>query len=177
MDFVEEVQTDGGLPSAGSRDPQPHAVAEADDIQSMAELFGPDDDQAAPAVVVPVHRHQLPGALVLYEFACDPYSMLGEVGAACGVQVVRLCSRDIDLSDDKAIDQLFNQVQATPGASTHCSIECASWSSCQNMNIATRGPAYQKELDAKRAESRRMLMAFIRVAAMIYHVGGEVSFE
>ena len=35
----------------------------------------------------------------------------------------------------------------------------------------------KKELDAKRAESRRMLMAFIRVAAMIYHMGGEVSFE
>ena len=34
-----------------------------------------------------------------------------------------------------------------------------------------------KELDAKRAESRRMLTAFIRVAAMIYHMGGEVSSE
>ena len=45
------------------------------------------------------------------------------------------------------------------------------------MNIATRRPAYQKELDSKRAESRRALMAFIRVAAMIYHMGGEVSFE
>ena len=90
LDFVEEVQADGGLPSARSRDPQPHAVAEADDIPSMAELFGPDDDEAAPVVVAPVHRHQLPGALILYEFAyCDPDSMLGEVGAACGVEVVR----------------------------------------------------------------------------------------
>ena len=42
------------------------------------------------------------------------------------------------------------------------------------MNIATRRLAYQKELDAKRAESRRMLMA---LAAMIYHMGGEVCFE
>ena len=45
------------------------------------------------------------------------------------------------------------------------------------MNIATRGPAYQKEPDAKGAESRGMLMAFIRVAAMIYHMAGGVSFE
>ena len=45
------------------------------------------------------------------------------------------------------------------------------------MNIATRGPAFQKELDVKRAESRRMLMAFIRVAELIYHMGGEISFE
>ena len=45
------------------------------------------------------------------------------------------------------------------------------------MNIATRGPAFQKELEAKRAESRRMLMAFIRVSALIYHMGGEISFE
>ena len=95
----------------------------------MAELFGPDGDEAARAVVAPLHRHQLFGALVLYEFACDPDSMLGEVGAACGVQVVRLCSRDIDLSDDKAIDKLLDQVQAAPVASTHCSIECAPWSS------------------------------------------------
>ena len=153
MDFVEKVQADSGLPSAGFRDPQPHAVDETDDIPSMAELFGPDDEDTAPAVPAPVHRHQLPGALILYEFACDPDSMLGEVGAACGVQVVRLRSRDIDLSNDKAIDN--------PGASTHCSIKYAPWSSWQNKNIATRGPAYQMELDAKRAESRHMLMAFI----------------
>ena len=88
VDFVEEVQADHGLPSAGSRDPQPHAVEEADDIPSMAELFGPDDEDTALAVVAPVHRHQLPGALILYEFACDPDSMLGQVGAAFGVQVV-----------------------------------------------------------------------------------------
>ena len=102
---------------------------------------------------------------------------LGKVGADCGVQVVCLCSRDIDLSTDREIDQLLDQVQATPGASIHCSIECAPWSSWQNMNIATRGPEFQKELDVKRAESRRMLMAFIRVAALIYHMGGEISFE
>ena len=66
--------------------------------------------------------------LLSSEFACDPDSMLGEVGATCGVQVVRLCSRDIDLSDDTAIDQLLDQVQAALGASTHCSIECAPWS-------------------------------------------------
>ena len=102
---------------------------------------------------------------------------VGKVGADCGVQVVRLCSRDINLSDDRAIDQLLYQVQATPGASIHCSIECAPWSSWQNINIATRGPAFQKELSAKRAESRRMLMAFIHVAALIYHMGGEISFE
>ena len=28
---LSKVQADGGLPSAGSRDPQPHAVAEADE--------------------------------------------------------------------------------------------------------------------------------------------------
>ena len=139
MDFVEEVQAEHGLPSAGSRDPQPHAAEEADDIPSIAELFGPDDEDTAPAVVAPVHRHQLPGALILYEVACDPDSMLGQVGAACRVQVVRLCSRGFDLSDDKGVDQLLDQVQASRGASVHCSIECAPWSSRQNMNVATRG--------------------------------------
>ena len=72
LDFVEEVQADRGLPSAGSRDPQPHAVEEADGIPSMAELFGPDDADVGPAAPAPVHRHQLPGALILYQFACDP---------------------------------------------------------------------------------------------------------
>ena len=45
------------------------------------------------------------------------------------------------------------------------------------MNISTRGAAYQEKLTAKLLESRRMLKAFIRVAAMIYHMGGEISFE
>ena len=174
--FVEEAREGHELPSAGSRDPHPHIVEGADDIQRMAELFGSDDEDVAPAVAAPIHQHQLPVALILFEFACDPNSMLGKVGVDCGVQVVRSCSRDIDLSDDRAVDQLLDQVQATPGASIHCSIECAPWSSWQNMSVATRGPAFQKELEAKRAESRRMLMAFIRVAAMIYHMGGEISF-
>ena len=177
LDFAEQARAEHELPSAGSRDPHPHAVEGADDIPSMAELFGSDDEDVAPAVAAPRHRHQLPGALILDKFACDANSMLGKVGADCGVQVVRLCSRDIGLSDNKAIDQLLDQVQATPGASIHCAIECARWSSWQNMNIATRGPAFQRALEAKRVESRRMLMAFIRVAAMIYHMRGEISFE
>ena len=90
LDLVEEVQADRGLPSAGSRDPQPHAVEKTDDIPSLAELFGPDDEDVAPAVPAPVHGHQLPGALILYEFACDPDSMLGQVGTACGTCDVRL---------------------------------------------------------------------------------------
>ena len=64
LDFAEEVQADRGLSSAGSRDPQPHAVEEADETPSMAELFGPDDEDVAPAVPALVHR-QLPGALIL----------------------------------------------------------------------------------------------------------------
>ena len=119
MDFAEDVGDEHGLPSTGSRDPRPHVAEGAADIPSMAELFGSDDEDVAPAAAAPVHRHQLPGALILYEFACDPDSMLGKVGADCGVQVVRLCSRDIALSDDRAIDQLLDQVQATPGASIH----------------------------------------------------------
>ena len=177
LDFAAEVGDDHGLPAAGSRDPRPHAAEGAADIPSMVELCGSDDEDVAPAVVAPVHRHQLPGALILYEFACDPNSMLGKVGADCGVRVVRLCSRNIDFSDDRAIDQLLDQVQATPGASIHCSIECAPWFSWQNMNVATRGPAFQKELEAKRAESRPMLLAFIRVAALIYPTGVELSLE
>ena len=128
VDFVEEVRVNRGVPWSGSRDPQPPAVEEADDIPSMAEFFGPDDAEIAPVASAPVHRRQLPGALIMYESACDLDSMLGQIGEACGVQVVLLCSRDIDLSADKAIDQFLDQVQATPGASIHCSIECAPWS-------------------------------------------------
>ena len=48
---------------------------------------------------------------------------------------------------------------------------------CAVEILITQGPAYEKNLAAKRLESRRMLMAFIRVAAMAYHLGGEISFE
>ena len=117
MDVVEDVEADRGLPTASSYDPRPHAAEEVHDLPSMADVFSADDADVAPAAPAPVPRQQLPGALILYEFCCDPDSMLGQVGAACGVQVIRLCSRDIGLSDDEAIDQLLDQVQsnAPPG--------------------------------------------------------------
>ena len=72
LDFAEEVGDEHGLLSAGSRDPRPHVAEGAADIPSMAELFCSDDEDVAPAVAARFHRHQLPGALILYEFACDP---------------------------------------------------------------------------------------------------------
>ena len=68
-------------------------------IPSMAGLFGPDGEDVAPIAVAPVHRHQLPGALILYEFAWDADPMLGKVGADCGVEFAHLCSRDNVLPD------------------------------------------------------------------------------
>ena len=65
LDFAEEARGEHELPPAGSRDPHPHAVEGVDDIPSMAEFFGSDDEDVAPAVAAPVHRRQLPGALIL----------------------------------------------------------------------------------------------------------------
>ena len=154
-------------------------------------VFGEEAQQAALEMVGPLvlripclfwwllqhpsTRHQRAGALILYESACDPDFMLGRVGPSCVVQVVRLCLRDIDLSDDGAIDQLINQFCATSGVSMHSLIECATWSSWQDMKLSTKGPKYRADLEVKPQSSRRMLMAFTRSAAMVFHLGGDIS--
>ena len=38
-------------------------------------------------------------------------------------------------------------------------------------------PDYLKRLEEEREQSRKLLLQFIRVAAIVIHAGGEVSFE
>ncbi|CAE6955300.1 GIP [Symbiodinium natans] len=137
----------------------------------------PEDDEALPGVgALPACRHQKPGALVLYEFCCAPDSMIGHLGPELGVQVVRLCRESINLEDPLAIDQLIHQVSATPGCCIHGSLECGPWSAWSRMNLATK-PGYLEKLTAEREKSRKLLLQFIRVAALVILQGGEVSFE
>ena len=79
-------------------------------------------------------RHLLFGSDVLFELCCDNNSNLVKVGESEGVRVVRLSREMIDLSDQQAMDQLCDQVNALPGCSLHGSLECRPWSTWQRLN-------------------------------------------
>ena len=90
--------------------------------------------------------------------------------------MVRLCKEQIDLECPELIEQLIDQVSATPGCALHGALECKSWSAWTRLNAA-KHPEYLVKLEQEREQSRKLLMQFIRVAAVVLHFGGEVSFE
>ena len=102
-------------------------------VLSQAERVGCPGATAKPFEATK-RRHVSSGGHVLFEFCCDEDSNLGKVGDEHGVQVVRLRREAIDLSDDRAINQLCEQVKALPGCSIHGSIECRPWSTWQRLN-------------------------------------------
>ena len=90
--------------------------------------------------------------------------------------MLRLCKEQVDLESPGSIEQLIDQVSATPGCSLHGALECKSWSAWSRLNAA-KHPDYLQGLEEEREQSRKLLMQFIRVAAIVIHAGGEVSFE
>ena len=92
-----------------------------DGIQEiMNSVFSPSKQISCLGAAAKVHentkgRHLLSGSNVLFEFCCDNDSNLGKVGEEEGVRVVRLSREMIYLSDDQAIQQLCEQVDALPG--------------------------------------------------------------
>ena len=97
---------------------------------SLGATAHPQDDTIKDARQLK-GRHSLKGSRVLFEFACDKDSNLGNVGAEHGLQVIRLCKEHVNLEDPASIEQLIDQAKALPGCSMHCSIECRLWSQWQ----------------------------------------------
>ena len=121
-------------------------------------------------------KHKLIGKDVLFEFACAKDSNLGKVGQEYGIKVIRLCKESIDLEDPQSIDQLAAQVEALPGCSIHCAIECKPWSQWQHLNQA-RNPRLKARILAERAASEALVKQYIRIANICLRNGGDCSFE
>ena len=121
-------------------------------------------------------KHKLIGKDVLFEFACAKDSNLGKVGQEYGIKVIRLCKESIDLEDPQSIDQLAAQVDALPGCSIHCAIECKPWSQWQHLNQA-RNPRLKARILAERAASEALVKQYIRIANICLRNGGDCSFE
>ena len=100
--------------------------------------------------------------------------MLGKVGKDSGIQVVRPCKEQIDLEAPGSIEQLVDQVSATPGCALHGALEFKSWSAWSRLN-AVKHPDYLKGLEEEREQSRSC--SFNSFAAIVIHAGGEVSFK
>ena len=152
---------------------EPSFAADYDDPLDDFEEEGAD----APAVAAQqIPRHKLPGALVLYEFCCDQDSMLGKVGKDSGIQVVRLCKEQIDLEAPGSIEQLMDQVSATPRCALHGALECKSWSAWSRLNAA-KHPDYLQRLEEEREQSRKLCAEPIpgRVVVKARTSGVEIS--
>ena len=178
-DFVERAAADimaGIEPARHIADDEHYEPSFAGDYDDPLDDFVEEGVDAPAVAAQQVVRHKLPGALVLYEFCCDQDSMLGKIGKESGVQVVRLCKEQIDLESPGSIEQLIDQVSATPGCSLHGALECKSWSAWSRLNAA-KHPDYLQRLEEEREQSRKLLLKFIRVAAIVIHAGGEVSFK
>ena len=157
-DFVERAAADimaGIKPARRIADDdhyEPSFAADYDDPLDDFEEEGAD----APAVAAQqIPRHKLPGALVLCEFCCDQDSMLGKVGKYSGIQVVRLCKEQIDLEAPGSIEQLIDQVSATPGCALHGALECKSRSAWSRLNAAKHHD-YLQRLEEEREQSSKL---------------------
>ena len=135
--------------------PQDHVQELFQESFHQGGQFGCLGATATPEKKNPKHskgKHDRVGKDVLFELACANDSNLRKVGPEHGVKVIRLCKEDIDLENLHSIEQLIAQVDALPGCSIHCSVECKPWSQWQHLN-QDKYPMYEfvrKEQRVKR---------------------------
>ena len=103
--------------------------------------------------------------------------MLGNVGKAKGINVVRLCKEDYDLLSDEGLKAAIKIAKSCPGAHVRGSLPCTPWSRWQSMNIHRYGKRFAKKLKKMRDASLHMLLAFETLAQVVYDGGGTISFE
>ena len=84
-------------------------------------------------------------------------SALGHVGAAIGIECIRLSRDTIDLSSSTQVDQLIQQLELRPGADGWIGLPCADYTPWQHMNIHRHGQAFEESLHQRRKKSKKML--------------------
>ena len=117
------------------------------------------------------------GSGTMFEFCCDPDSMLGRVNEGLGINHFRLTSKNSNMADSVQCDSLLELVAQFPGCDLWGSIPCSEWSSRQPFNSNRDQPEIKKKLKGKRRLSIKMLRNFIKVAEQVLCQGGTVSFE
>lgn len=112
------------------------------------------------------------------EFCTSENSNLTKLLDGYGKTGVRLTPSCLDCSDDEQISVLIQQIKEADVAwDLFGSIPCDPWSTWQAMNLHIHGEPYAKDLEKRRAESRKILANFIRLTKTIRERGGRVAFE
>ena len=83
---------------------------------------------------------------------------MGRVGEDSGAQVVGLCKEQINLEVPGSIEQLMDQVAATPGCASRGALERKAWSSWTRLN-ASKNSSYVQQLKIARAQSRSLFFS------------------
>ena len=112
---------------------------------------------------------------VMFEFCCEPDSLMGEINASIGVDHFRLSEKNCDLSDPVQGNSLRNMTQMFPGCDLWASIPCGPWSPWQNCR--RRSPKGDEKLRLKKEASERILKNFVKVADSVIEQGGHIAFE
>ena len=147
--------------------------------------FDPCEDQGGSHVfggslgAVGAHIARQP----LLEFCCDDDSELGEVGRACGREVLRLTYKS-DMTQACNVKSAADYAKCHPGAHLHGALPCTGWTSWTEMNLflaalhsEDRLARQQDRLNELRGTSVKLLEAFVVIALIVLGAGGSVSFE
>ena len=122
-------------------------------------------------------KHRQNSCDVIYEFACDKNSEMGNISRNFGVRHVRLHEDFIDLLNNDMCLQLDNQLNNEEKVGLWGSIPCTVWSMWQEMAVHRLGAKYAAKLHTRRLKSKIMLKHFIRSAEIVINKGGLIAFE
>ena len=118
---------------------------------------------------------------IFIECCCDPNSGLGAVSGRIGVKHIRMTEDFGNLCDENVVNQLLDldrlKEPEFAGVDLWGSLPCKPWTNWQQMNIWRYGKAYLKKLMKQRAQSRKMLSSFLRIARVVLSNGGRVHYE
>ena len=116
---------------------------------------------------------------IFIECCCDPNSGLGAVSGRIGVKHIRMTEDFGNLCDENVVNQLLDRLKEPEyaGVDLWGSLPCKPWTNWQQMNIWRYGKPYLKKLMKQRAQSRKMLSSFLRIARVVLSNGGRVHYE
>eukprot|EP00439_Symbiodinium_sp_Y106_P001290 s2641_g1.t1 len=146
-------------------------------VPSFSAAVTEDSTLADEHSRIKVKRDRRAEDATLFEFCCEPDSLLGQVNEENGINHFRLTKESTDMSCPGHTESLKKLVQLFPGCDLWGSSPCDPWSPMQNPNSGRVSSSFREKLRKKRQRSRRILRNFISVAEVVLAQGGHVSFE
>ena len=142
-------------------------------MKALAQKVGDAAPKAPPRKSLPKGT----GSETMFEFCCDPKSMLGQVNESFGINHFRVTAKSSNMADPVQGESLRELVAQFPGCDLWGSVPDSPWNCLQHPSQNLDKPGSKKKLKGQRRLSIRMLKNFIKVAEQVLSQGGTVSFE